>query len=578
MVAVTFAKEEPQGFNRCSFPVVGRPVMAYPLLAAAHARGIYRNFLSTGSERLIHVAQSIPQVEILRRTGEHVHILEEFAEATRRIIERLGGTPRYMVFLYGNSPCILSQMIESAVAALEARPQIDSAVTVTRRPEFRPSYSFAMEDSGFLRPHTFVENDPYRFFLDARLIVVRPEIVLGVRPPLGHFNQILGRAIYPILQEDGMGDIDYAWQVPLVERWLRSNGFTEKEMPYAAAAEAGAQAPAEVPPKAVGGQRRILITTVPFGSPDPRPIELLRNERRCRFTINPIGRKLKEFELREMVRPYEILIAGTEPITRAVMENAPGLRLISRVGIGLDNVDLAYARERGILVSYTPDSPAPAVAELTIGHMLNLMRSLSLADRRMREGVWQRIMGHRLANQTIGIIGTGRIGSRVLKHLQGFAPKRILVNDISPDPHLYAVYHAEPVAKETIYREADIITLHVPLTDQTRDLITRRELAMMKPTAILVNTSRGGIMNERDVYEALAAKRIGGAALDVFQNEPYAGELTALDNSSLTCHMGSCTIDCRSEMERIATEEALRFVHGEPLENLVPESEYPRPA
>jgi D-3-phosphoglycerate dehydrogenase len=183
-------------------------------------------------------------------------------------------------------------------------------------------------------------------------------------------------------------------------------------------------------------------------------------------------------------------------------------------------------------------------------------------------------MGQRLSNQIIGIIGTGRIGSRVLKHLQGFSPKQILVNDIQPDYNLYDLYHAELVSKEVIYRESDIITLHVPLTPQTSPLIAKKELELMKPNMFLINTARGGVINEKDLFDALKNRKINGAAIDVFSNEPYGGELLTLDNCYLTCHMGSCTVDCRFEMEKLATEEALRFIRGEKLQLQVPEYEY----
>ncbi|MFA5238573.1 MAG: phosphoglycerate dehydrogenase [Phycisphaerae bacterium] len=318
----------------------------------------------------------------------------------------------------------------------------------------------------------------------------------------------------------------------------------------------------------------VFISTVPFGEIDSYPVDILKKESNCEFVINPLGRKLNEDELAEILKDYDILIAGTEPITAKVMDNAPNLKLISRVGIGLDNVDLCHARESGINVSYTPDAPAPAVAELTIGHILNACRSMPLADRKLRDGVWQRIMGQRLSNQVIGIIGTGRIGSRVLKHLQGFSPKKILVNDIKPDQNLYDLYHAEFVSKEVIYKKCDIITLHVPLTAQTSPLITAKELKQMKPSVFLVNTARGGIIDEKDLFDALKSREIGAAAIDVFGSEPYGGELLTLDNCYLTCHMGSCTVDCRFEMEKLAAEEAVRFIRGEKLQLLVPEYEY----
>ncbi|MHC1791210.1 phosphoglycerate dehydrogenase [Solidesulfovibrio sp.] len=318
---------------------------------------------------------------------------------------------------------------------------------------------------------------------------------------------------------------------------------------------------------------RVLITTVPFGQVDSKPLDLL-NSAGARYLVNPLNRKLKEEELADMARDYQVIIAGTEPITRRVMENAPDLRHISRVGIGLDSVDLVAARERGIKVSYTPDPPAPAVAELTLGLMLSLLRGVHQSDRTMRAGGWRRIFGRRLAECTVGIIGLGRIGKGVVRHLSGFGPRRILAHDINPD-HAFAkangIIWADP---EQIYREADIITLHVPLTGLTANMITAREIGGMRPETLLINTARGGIINEEDLAAALRAGQIQAAAVDTFLCEPYAGELAALDNCLLTCHMGSMSVDCRTRMEIDATAEAVRLLRGEPLEGLVPEFEY----
>ncbi|MCK5175826.1 MAG: phosphoglycerate dehydrogenase, partial [Planctomycetes bacterium] len=300
----------------------------------------------------------------------------------------------------------------------------------------------------------------------------------------------------------------------------------------------------------------------------------LTKEPGVEFVINPKGRKLKESELPKIIKDCDIIIAGTEKYSREVLASADRLKLISRVGIGLDSIDLQAARDLGIIVSYTPDAPSPAVAELTIGLMFSLLRQIPLIDRKLRSGIWQRISGERLSNMVIGIIGTGRVGSRILKHLQGFHPKRIFVNDIHPDHNLYEMYHAELVEKETIYEKADIITLHVPLTPLTQGLIGKKELDTMKPNTRLINTSRGGIIDENALYNALIDKRIAGAAIDVYENEPYTGNLIELRNNVLTCHMGSMTKDCRKNMEIQAAEEAIRFIRSEPLKNIVPESEY----
>jgi D-3-phosphoglycerate dehydrogenase len=318
---------------------------------------------------------------------------------------------------------------------------------------------------------------------------------------------------------------------------------------------------------------KALITTVPFGDKNRLPLEQLEAAG-IDYFINPIGRKLKEDELAEMVTDFDVLIAGTEHITDKVMSRASRLKLISRVGVGLDSVDLLAAQRRGILVSYTPDAPAPAVAELTLGLMLSLLRSVHVANAQMHRGEWQRHFGRRIPEVTIGIIGTGRIGGRVLRRLAGFGSPRILVNDTHPNLKVVPELKLEWVSKEEMYNQADLISLHVPLTAQTKNMIRREHLLQMKPDAMIINTSRGGIVNEHDLAEVLHIGHLGGAAIDAFEQEPYAGPLGQIDRCLLTSHMGSMSVDCRTRMEIEATEEAVRFLTGKPLQGLVPQDEY----
>lgn len=318
---------------------------------------------------------------------------------------------------------------------------------------------------------------------------------------------------------------------------------------------------------------KVLITTIPFGDKNRLPIEQLEAAG-IEYLINPLNRKLNENELADLVTDFDVIIAGTEPITDYVMESASNLKMISRVGIGLDNVDLLAAERRGIMVSYTPDAPAPAVAELTIGLMISLLRSVQLSNIRMHKGEWQRYFGRRIANTTIGVIGLGRIGTRVLNRLRAFGTPRLLVNDVSPNPELDRKFKLEWVDKETIYKESDVISLHIPLTKSTKNMITKKQLEKMKSDAIIINTSRGGIINENDLYDLMQAGHLSGASIDVFENEPYDGKLIEIDRCLLTAHMGSMSVDCRTRMEIEATDEVLRFYRGEKLKGVVPEDEY----
>lgn len=318
---------------------------------------------------------------------------------------------------------------------------------------------------------------------------------------------------------------------------------------------------------------KILITTVPFGEKDRLPCDLLEGAG-LEYTINPLGKKLTEEELMEMVPGFDVIIAGTEPITDRVLSKARDLKLISRVGIGLDSVDLIGAKNRGINVSYTPDAPSPAVAELTIGLMLSMLRSIQVSNMKMHDGEWHRYFGRRLSECTVGVIGMGRIGSRVLSLLDGFKCRKILVNDIRSDLNIKKYSNVEYCEKFDIYKYADVISLHLPLTSETYNMIGTAQLKSMKPDTLIINTSRGGIINEENLYEQMKKGHLGGAAIDVFEDEPYSGPLREIDRCLLTAHMGSMSVDCRTKMEIEATKEVVRFSKGQKLAGMVPEEEY----
>jgi D-3-phosphoglycerate dehydrogenase len=318
---------------------------------------------------------------------------------------------------------------------------------------------------------------------------------------------------------------------------------------------------------------KVLITTVPFGERNRMPIELLESSA-IEYVINPLGRRLKESELADLVGDVDALIAGTEPISDVVMERATRLKLISRVGIGLDSVDLLAAERRGIHVSYTPDAPAPAVAELTVGLMLSLLRSVHVANAEMHRGEWKRHTGRRIPDVTIGVIGVGRVGRRVLTRLASFGTPRVLVNDLRPDNALVPELKLEWVDKDEIYRDADVVSIHVPLTVHTRGMVTFEHMTRMKKDALLINTARGGIVNEADLARVLESGHLGGAAIDVFEHEPYSGPLSNIERCILTSHMGSMSIDCRIRMEIEATAEAVRFLTDGTQQSAVPSAEY----
>jgi D-3-phosphoglycerate dehydrogenase len=314
----------------------------------------------------------------------------------------------------------------------------------------------------------------------------------------------------------------------------------------------------------------VFISVALFGESDRRPLEILEELKiPCRF--NKLGKRMTSDQVIEQIGDATILIAGTEPINQKVLAAASQLKLIARVGTGVDSVDLNEARRRGIQVVHTPDPPALAVAELTIGLMLDLLRGISKADRSVRHNTWNRHVGQRLANSTVGVIGVGRIGTRLIRQLRGGFPEiRILANDLYPTKAFADDPMVEWVEKEKLFQQSDIVSVHVPL----RRLICRETLSLMKPTAFLINTARGHAVDEAALFNALSTGQIAGAALDVFENEPYKGPLIESDRCVFTCHMGSMTQDCRAQMELEVATDVSRFVRGEPLARPVPEIEY----
>lgn len=316
---------------------------------------------------------------------------------------------------------------------------------------------------------------------------------------------------------------------------------------------------------------KVLITTVPFGEIDRLPLDLLEKSN-IDYVINPHNKKLREDQLVELITDFDAVIAGTEEITEKVMTKANNLKLISRVGIGLDSVDLLAAERLKIGVSYTPDAPAPAVADLTIGLMYSILRKIHQANIHMHNGNWNRFFGKRLVDSTIGIIGAGRVGSRVIESLKALGCKKIMYYD--KKVRLQENQDLVFAQKEEIYAISDIISFHIPLDPETKNMVTLADMKQMKKDVSLINTSRGGIINEQDLSDALRDNVIGGAAIDVFIQEPYQGILSQHDNCILTSHMGSMTVDCRSRMEIEATEEVVRFVAGEALQSRVPAEEY----
>ena len=312
---------------------------------------------------------------------------------------------------------------------------------------------------------------------------------------------------------------------------------------------------------------KVFVSTHPFSSTSDIPMQLVK-ENGIELSVNEHGRKITTKELAQDIKDAEVLVAGTEKITEEVFENAPNLKLISRVGIGLDGIDFELCKKYGVRVAYTPDAPTMAVAELCVGMILDLARKITDTNIKIKNGIWNRYMGTLLYGKKVGIFGMGRIGKSLIHLLQPFNVE-FLVHDIEPDLAFARLYNVKLLTKEEVLQESDIVSINLPLKDDTKDYITMKELESMKQDSILINTARGGIVNEKDLYEALKSHIINSAAVDVFEEEPYTGPLTTLENCLLTCHMGASTIDSRTDMEVQALEEVIRYKNDQPLKNEV---------
>lgn len=271
-----------------------------------------------------------------------------------------------------------------------------------------------------------------------------------------------------------------------------------------------------------------------------------------RFQFNPWKRKLTEEEIGKLIEDYDPvgIIAGVEPLTRSVMRKAKTLKVISRCGIGLDSVDLEAAREFGITVMNTPDGPTRPVAELSIGLMISLLRDIHSVNEGIRRGSWDRPMGTLLYGKTVGIIGCGRIGTYVARLLSGFGCN-ILGYD-AKDNNDGA--HYVRVDFEELLNQSDLLTLHLSYSDSVHHLMDRTAIRKMKRGAFLINAARGGLVDEKALYEALQSGHLGGAAIDTFEEEPYRGPLRELSNVLLTSHIGSYAKEARMLMEKQAWE------------------------
>jgi D-3-phosphoglycerate dehydrogenase len=273
---------------------------------------------------------------------------------------------------------------------------------------------------------------------------------------------------------------------------------------------------------------------------------------------------LKEAEMIPLVGDVDAILVGNDAMTERVIAAAPRLKVVAKHGVGVDNVDVPAATRAGVIVTNTPGANQVAVAEMTVALIMALTRKLAYHDTVVKSGGWSRIIGTELAGKTVGLVGLGRIGKEVVLRLKGFQVK-FLAYDVYQDKTFAEEHGVEFVTLEELLARSDIITLHAVLTAETQSLIGEKELASMKPSAYLVNTARGGLVDEQALSQALVEKRLAGAGLDVFADEPPVNSplLQLGDKVLLAPHLGAQTTETVMRMGRMAAENIVQVLKGE---------------
>lgn len=298
----------------------------------------------------------------------------------------------------------------------------------------------------------------------------------------------------------------------------------------------------------------ILIGPSSFAQIDKRPLQKLTH---AGFQVipNPYGRKLLENELKELLGSDVCgIIAGLEPLNQQVLQGS-NVKVISRVGAGLSNVDLKFCKQSGIKVLATPNGPTEAVAELTIAALLGMLRMIPRMDAALHQGRWGKMIGTQLQGKTVAIVGYGRIGRRVAELLRPFAVTLVVAD---PQVEISSLTDERLLPLEELLPLADIITFH---NSGEACLVGEAEIARMKAGVFLLNVARGGVISERALAEGIKSGKIAGAWLDTFAEEPYRGPLADFPQVILTPHVGSYTAECRSDMENEAVDNLLHALY-----------------
>jgi len=289
---------------------------------------------------------------------------------------------------------------------------------------------------------------------------------------------------------------------------------------------------------------KILVTWKYFGLGDKK-----ENIKKLFSRYNCVGKFLSLKEAIPKLEEFEGIIFGTDKITPEILDKAPNLKVIMKYGVGTDNIDKEAAKERNIKVFNLPGINCDAVAELILGLILALARKIVIADKLLRKGYWKPLLGVSIQGKTLGIIGTGAVGTTLTKMVYGLKMK-VIGYDILPNKK-FINYGGQYMERDEVFRKADFVSIHIPLNNQTFHSIGTKEFELMKKTAFLINASRGAIVDEKALYQSIKTNSIAGAAVDVFETEPPSDSLlTKLDNVITTPHIAAFTYETFRRMDK----------------------------
>jgi D-3-phosphoglycerate dehydrogenase len=304
---------------------------------------------------------------------------------------------------------------------------------------------------------------------------------------------------------------------------------------------------------------KVAVTPRSFGKSSSLPLDMLK-QRGCEVVLNPYGRILDKAEMKELIRDADAVIVGVDPLDADVLSAASRLKVISKYGVGTDNIDQTFAASKGIEVAVAAGANTDAVADYTLALMLAVARRIVPIDQGCRRMDWQKQTAVDVWGKTVGLIGLGAIGKGVARRAKGF-DMRVLAYDLYQDPEYAARNGIEYVSLDRLLRESDFISLHLPLTEQTHHIIGPAEFEKMKPTAVLVNTARGGLIDEAALLRVLRENRIWGAGIDVFSQEPpEEKELLQLGNIVIGSHTAASTYQAIENMGVMAAENVLKHM------------------